>query len=51
MFAEGTVDVFAGTWRCVEHDQTLKAGRECPWCMHDSLTEGDFEKWMNSQTL
>lgn len=32
---EGVIDLFSGTWTCVEHNLTLKVGRECAFCAVD----------------
>lgn len=47
--AEGTISLsHTDVWRCVEHEVTLAAGADCPWCMQDSLTPIEFEKWLDS---
>lgn len=49
MFAEGMLDIFAGTWFCVDHEQTLKAGKECPFCQSERLTPVEFDAWIKNQ--
>lgn len=47
---EGSVDLFSGTWTCFEHAQTMKAGRECAFCIHDIAGEEGFAEWVRKQT-
>lgn len=49
MFAEGTINLFAGTWRCLDHEVTLKTGKECPFCQSEVLTAAQFDAWADTQ--
>lgn len=44
-FAEGTVSISAGTWFCLSHSASIRAGRECPWCVWETVGETEFYKW------
>lgn len=49
-FAEGSINIFSGTWVCTEHNQTLKAGRECAFCVSDMLTPAQFDEWLDENS-
>lgn len=47
--AEGEIVLSrTATWRCVEHNTTMNAGKDCAWCIHENLGEREFEKWLDS---
>lgn len=41
--AEGTVSLFdAKVWYCLEHDQKVKDGKDCPFCLYDEVGDAMF---------
>ncbi len=48
--AEGTINLFSGTWFCTEHAQTMRVGRECAFCVSDLLTPAQFDKWLDENS-
>lgn len=49
-FREGEVNLFSGTWTCSEHAQTMRVGRECPFCVHDLLGSAEFDLWADQNS-
>lgn len=50
-FAEGRLALASGTWRCLSHALTVKVGRECPFCVQESLGDAAFEVWLTRNAL
>jgi hypothetical protein len=49
-FAEGELDLKTGEWFCMDHSVRMKVGKDCPWCMYETLTPAEFEKWAKGQS-
>ncbi len=42
--AEGTVSLFdSKVWYCLEHDQKVKDGKDCLWCLHEQVGDAMFK--------
>lgn len=48
-FAEGTLELGTGTWFCVEHSTSNKVGASCLWCVSDTMTPAEFDRFLDSQ--
>lgn len=48
-FNEGTISLGSAYWFCTDHSTKMRAGKECPFCAHESMTDAEFEVWVSTQ--
>lgn len=49
-FNEGTISLGSEFWFCTDHDTKMRAGKDCPFCVHERLGDSaEFEHWIASQ--
>ena len=48
-FNEGLVTLGDSVWFCTDHETTMKAGKDCPFCAHENMTPAEFETWIATQ--
>lgn len=48
-FSEGTFNLAGSVWYCTDHSTKMKPGFDCPFCMHEQMSDQEFEKWIGTQ--
>lgn len=48
-FSEGTLTLGSEFWFCTDHSTKMRAGKECAFCAHESMTDAEFDRWLASQ--
>jgi hypothetical protein len=50
-FNEGTLTLGSEFWYCTDHSTKNRAGHDCAFCVQESMTDAEFDRWLTEQSV